>query len=642
MKKIMTKLYVPLMASCVTEKTRKTYLEYLHRIETNVVMLALDRETLFMTREERETHFAKIAEDTRFFQQNGMEVIIWTDSFGFGGPIPDKYRSVMEGEPRLTSVHGRTLDGALCPEGETLVHLCQERMKDIARIIRPDRIMLDDEMCMSVRPGLGCFCEKHMALYEKEFGKKHSLKELKELIFTGYNEEYRKGWIKVVGDSMRHFCKSMRDALDEIDDTIRMGFCAGYTSWDIEGADALELTKILAGKTVPFLRFTGAAYWVQNARNRFNKQKMNEVIEIVRMQEYWSRESGVEVFHEDDTFPRPRYCASASISEAYDVPLRAAGGVGSFKYLFCYDVEPEKELGYVKKHIRNMPLYDYIEKHFADKQVVGVQVYEEMHKMKDQILPKEFVSEGTIMRRFFPKAATFLTAHGIPTTYEENSDIAIAFGDNARYVKAFAKKMIVDLQAVEILQEKGMDLGLKKKAVMKTPVKEEYVDGSSWVLNNAEAKQYFACALDDAAKVESYYVDFNGNKTPSSWRISYGGTEYLIFAFSPHEEAGDSTILFSYDRTKQLQNFLESKYPYIEDTYGIYQICKDGENERAILFQNLSEDEVVDGVIKLDEKYESMEIFGATGTLEKDRIYLDSVIQPFASVALVLKKGTEQ
>ena len=174
----------------------------------------------------------------------------------------------------------------------------------------------------------------------------------------------------------------LKELLDEVDETIRMGFCAGYTSWDVEGADAIELTKLLAGKTKPFLRFTGAAYWVQSAKNRFQHQKMNEVIEVVRMQEYWSRESGVEVFHEDDTFPRPRYCTSASQSECYDVPLRASGGVGSFKYLFCYDIEPEKELGYVKKHIRNMPLYDFIETHFDDKQAVGVQVYEEMPKSK--------------------------------------------------------------------------------------------------------------------------------------------------------------------------------------------------------------------------------------------------------------------
>ena len=634
----MTKLYVPLMANIVTEKTRSTYMEYLQKIGTDVVMLVINRDTLFMTKEERKEVFEKVAEDTRFFQKGGMEVIIWTDSYGFGGAIPDKYRPIMEGEPRITSNEGKKLDDALCPEGEVLVRLSKERIRDIASMIHPDRIMLDDEMCLSVRPGIGCFCEKHMALYEKEFGKKHTLEELKELIFTGYNEEYRKGWLKVVGDSMRAYCKSMREALDEVDETIRMGFCAGYTSWDVEGADAIELTKLLAGKTKPFLRFTGAAYWVQSAKNRFQHQKMNEVIEMVRMQEYWSRESGVEVFHEDDTFPRPRYCTSASQSECYDVPLRASGGVGSFKYLFCYDIEPEKELGYVKKHIRNMPLYDFIENHFEDKQAVGVQVYEEMHKLKDAVLAEKYVNHREVMRGFFPKAGTFLTAHGIPTTYDENPEIAIAFGHNTRYVKTFAKKMIVDLKAVEILQSKGFDLGLKGKSAITAPVMEEYVNGSTWIPNNAVAKQYYGCELSDAAKVESYYIDYNGDKVPSSWRITCGDTEFLVFAFNAYEEKGDSTILFSYDRTAQLQEFIEHKYPYIPECHNLYQIYKEGDKENAILFQNLGEDEIVDAEITLDRAYESMELYGAEGVMEGNKIILHSVIHPFASVAVVLKK----
>ena len=347
----------------------------------------------------------------------------------------------------------------------------------------------------------------------------------------------------------------------------------------------------------------------------------------------------MEVFHEDDTFPRPRYCTSANMSECYDVPLRASGGVGSFKYLFCYDVGPDKELGYVKKHIRNMPLYEFIERYFEDKKAVGVQVHEEMHKMKDIVLSNEFMGEKEIMDFVFPKAATFLSSHGIPTTYDENPQVAIAFGDNARYVKTFAKKMILDLQAAEILQDKGMKLGLIKKEIMSTPVKEEYVNGETWNLYNSASKNYYACALETGVEVESYYIDVNDKKTPSSWRVTYEGTEFLIFAFSPYEERRSATVLRSYDRKQQLLNFINYEYPYIPDSYGIYQICKDGANERAVLLQNLGEDELVDCEIMLNQPYEKVELLGAEGILKEDRIILTTIVQPFASVAMVLKKG---
>jgi len=365
---------------------------------------------------------------------------------------------------------------------------------------------------------------------------------------------------------------------------------------------------------------------------------MNEMLETVRMQEYWCRESGVEVFHEADTWPRPRCFTSASMCECYDVPLRVSGGIGSFKYLFCYDVEPEKELGYVKKHIRNMPLYEFIEAHCMDKQAVGVQVYEEMHKLRNQELPDSFIGEVNIMTRFFPYAATFLTAHGIPTMYDHNPQIAIAFGDNIKYVEKLSKKMIVDLPAAEYLQSKGYNLGIKAKTLVKTRSGEAFLDGSTWGRVHTVAPEYFACELEENARVESYFVNENVNNIPSSWRITDNDVEFLVFAFDAYEEPRNSTVFHAYDRKKQLLRFIGKEYPYVTEPYGIYQICKENEKERMVFLQNFGEDEVVDCEIVLNKVYKGMQIFGAEGTLKKDRILLNTVIQPFASVVILLEK----
>ena len=174
---------------------------------------------------------------------------------------------------------------------------------------------------------------------------------------------------------------------------------------------------------------------------------------------------------------------------------------------------------------------------------------------------------------------------------------------------------------------------------MSTPVKEEYIDGETWILYNSASKKYYACTLETGVEVESYYIDVNGKKTPSSWRVTYEGTEFLIFAFSPNEERRSATVLRSYDRKQQLLNFISYEYPYIPDSYGIYQICKDGANERVVLLQNLGEDELADCEIMLNQPYETVELLGAEGILKEDRIILTTIVQPFASVAMVLKKG---
>ena len=97
--------------------------------------------------------------------------------------------------------------------------------------------------------------------------------------------------------------------------------------------------------------------------------------------------------------------------------------------------EPKKETGYAKRHSRNLPFVEFIEKHFTMKKSVGVQVYEEMRKIENMNLGKRFQGEWNIMRKTFSPAAHLLTAHSIPTIYEENAEIAIAFGENAKYIE---------------------------------------------------------------------------------------------------------------------------------------------------------------------------------------------------------------
>ena len=121
------------------------------------------------------------------------------------------------------------------------------------------------------------------------------------------------------GDTLRTFCKTLRDALDEVDPTVRMGFCAGYTSWDVEGVDAIELSYILAGNTKPFLRFTSAPYWYQG--QRFGQTPLATFIEFARIQAAWIKNENIEVFTECDTYPHDRYHTPLAHIQCFDALL---------------------------------------------------------------------------------------------------------------------------------------------------------------------------------------------------------------------------------------------------------------------------------------------------------------------------------
>lgn len=631
----MSKLYVPIMDGTLNDESKVKYLQYLQKAKVDTVFLAQSRDSLYIDGEKRTQYFENFSKYCRYFKENGLEVGVWIPTLGFGGEIPDRFKPIMEGEPVITGIDGVKVRDGFCPEGEKINVLCENLVKDIASYCKPDMIMIDDEFCLCIRPGLGCFCEKHMALYAKEFEKEHTKDELKELIFTGYNERYRRGWLKVVGDSLRKFATRLRRALDTVDENIRLGVCSGYTSWDMEGADSIEISKILAGKTKPFLRFSGAPYWVKNALPRFPHQKLNTVIEFVRMQESWCENEGIETFHEDDTHPRPRYYVSASMSECYDIPLLASGNMGRFKYMFCYDAQPDWELGYYKKHIKNMPLSHFIEENFNEKKTVGVRVYEEMRKFAKMRLSKDFEGARPIMATAFSPAATLLTAHSIPTQYNEEGDIAIAFGENVRYIEEFPRKLIVDRNAVEYLQEMGYTLGIKGKAQAKPPVMEKFIGGGK---NGAQPQDwFFSYELDKSAKLESVFVDLDEREYPASYRIKEKGTEFLVYLFDGYRERESSSMFLSYERQKQLLSFTEEKYPYIKGTYGIYTLCKDGAGERAVLFQNMGEDEWEDFEIVLDKEYKELQLFGATGELKGNKIKISSIFLPYSAIVCILK-----
>ena len=421
------KLYVPLMQTVLNAENNEKYVKRLKEMNCDTVFIsAASRKYLFATDEnELYDYMKKVGENVAFFKNAGFTVGIWIESFGFGGRLSDYIAERMDGEPRITSVVGNVAGDGYCPEGEKFMALSERHVKAIAKYAKPDMIMLDDEMCLSVRPGLGCFCEKHVKLYEQKFGNPHTRDELKELIFTGYNEKYRKGWQEVVGDTMRKYCRKMRAALNEVDENIRMGFCAGYTSWDVEGADAIELAKLLAGNTKPFLRFTGAPYWAARDGRRFGAQKLSEIIECARIQQQWCEKENMETFSECDTFPRPRYYVPFNLAEAFDIALRASGVDGVLKYLFCYDCAPGYEDGYAKRHIRNHPLYDFIDRHFNGKDTVGVKIFDEQRKIKDKILPNYFIGEGEIEKNLFSPAAAMLTINSVPTTYGQDYECGI-------------------------------------------------------------------------------------------------------------------------------------------------------------------------------------------------------------------------
>ena len=630
------KLYVPIMNMNVNEDNFDGYIKELSKIKVDTVFIAFERAPLYLKGEEQKRYFDHLKKNVEFFAKNNYKVGVWIDSYGFGANLPAGQAEIAKDFVRIKSVAGRYYaeGDAMCPEDENFVSLYCEHVKRIAKL-GVDMIMLDDEYCLSVRPGLGCFCDLHIKLLEDELGEKLEFDSLKQLIFSGGENKYRNAYIKIMGESNIKFAKAVREAVNSVNKSIRVGFCAGFSSWDIEGVDAIELAKALAGDTKPFLRFTGAPYWTAKPVNRFRGQSLAGVIEDVRAQEALSRDSGVEVFIENDSYPRPRYITPSSLIECFALAMRASGGAGELSYLMDYVSSPEYETGYMAHRIYNKPLYDFIDKHFDDKTCVGVKVFNQMRKIQKQDIP-EYFSEYDILASHFNRGAEFLAINGIPTCYEDNLDCGAAFGEDARYVKTFCKKMVLDAKAAKILSEMGYDLGFNEMNALATPRFEKFGKERILLTYGTSAYGYFDFKLKDNAKVLSTF-EIDDVQYPSAYTYHSNGVEFLVLCFDVNVVPHQSAVLRSYLRAEQLRNFFGG-FSSIEKSNCLYQICKKGNGETALLFMNLSENPIINGEISLDDYYTEMETSFVDAELVGNKIKVNTFIAPFATFAITLKK----
>ena len=631
----MSKLYIPVMNSNITVENINEYLDIFREMNADTIFISYDRENLFSF--DRKESLKELNEKIRFFESNGLEVGVWVQAFGFANILDEEARKKTENFVRIRSVTGNEHIGGFdefCPLDENFLKLYCSFIRDIASV-NPSMIMLDDDLCLSVRPGIGCFCQNHLKVYEEKIGEKVEIKSLKNLIFTNSKNRYRSAWLEMMHDTLCDFCKEVRNAVDSVNDKIRVGICASYTSWDIEGASTAELSKILAGKTKPFFRFAGAPYWVSRDINRFPGQRLNSVIECARMQIKWCEGEDIEMFSESDSYPRPRYHVPASYIEAFSLDVSTYENIGSLKYVCDYFSSPAYERGYVELHRKNKPVYDFIKKYFHNKKFCGVSVIEKMNKIENTVLPGFFIGEENIMSsRFFSSAAAMLTSLSIPVTYDEGDCVA-AFGDNAACLDKLPKKLITDYPGAMALMKKGFDVGIKSSKRCGTPGTEHYPNDR--VLLFGLRSLYYECELKENANVQTVFEDMNKKKFPASYTCSSDGCEMLVFTFDASLENQSSDVFLSYYRQKQLLDFT-GDYPIIKGKPGLYEILKKDDNSLSVLIQNLFEDSVFDGVIELGESFGKMEIVGAEATLENNRIVFSSEIHPYDTVAVYLEK----
>lgn len=618
----MYKISVPVMNRVVKRNGRDALLKELIKLKTDRIFLSLD--TYETDESKRFSVLSDLADNCKFFKEKGFEVGAWIWTFMINDNTEFK---------NMRSIGGNEIEKYMCPTDENFVKFATEYIADIAKC-GVDIILFDDDFrygSLSVG-GPACLCDKHIEIINSITGENSTREELYNYITTGGKNKFRDAYLKANGDAFRNFATAVRQSVDKVNPTIRIGNCACMSSWDINGVDAYELSKILAGNTKPLARLSGAPFW---AATYSCGNRLEDAVEQERLESVWTRKGDIELMAEGDAYPRPRMNCPASYLEGFDTAIRVSGCTdGILKYGIDYFSKPEYEKGYADLSVKNDSLYSKIDKYFGNKTSCGVRIYESMKKIADSVVPTKVNDKPCNEEFIWCKAARSLAACSIPTIFEGDGVTGVVFDENARNMPltALKKGLIIDIAAAEILTERGIDVGLESIGDKVDTVEEHFVDNDNYissmgaVIYDIKIKRNAEVLSDTETKL---------GKLPVSYRyINANGERFLVLNINSRLD--NSSLLKQYERSRQYAENVQwlsgEKLPAY--SYGnpyLYIQTKENKNSMAVGLWNFFADAVSNPVIELNKNYKEIKFINCDGKLKDDKVYLTDIM-PFGFV----------
>lgn len=638
----MYKLSIPVVVS--TDQFRKEEtLQELQRAHADRVMLALGE--IPFDPQDRAAQLKKLEEYIPYYQGNGMEVGVWVWSF----MRKDQNNDTHGCELRISHT-GELSKQSYCPLSPGFIADTQEFFTEIAKL-NPDIIQFDDDYSItnSGASSARCYCHRHLSRMQEILGEEIDRETLYQKAFTGKSNRYRHAVLQASAESISHFSSEIRKAVDQVNPKIRISLCSVMGAWDMDGTNAIQTAKTLAGTTKPLLRLINAPYW---AASKAWGNRLQHTIELGRMQYQWCAGEDIEVMSEGDVYPRPRHKVPASYLEGYDTALRFAGITdGILKYMLDYNSSPRYETGYIDRHVKHEPLYQQIQSRFSHQKSVGVRVYNAMTKYANADMTgiENAFRYGWDM--FFSRAARLLTDNTIPTTYEGTGCCGIVFGENARHLPAEAldNGLILDIRAAKILIEQGIDVGIQSigsliqpkintsgcstPQFLYYPAENEYTTTgygpeSAYEIEPMPDAEVITTVRDPFGEIPDTILYTNGN-----------GQKFMVFCFDAYFTEEDRYR--SYAMQRQLYKAVEwlSGKPLPVQCAGhpdLYIQCKKSETDTGVGLWNFFPDEIEEPTILLDKAYTSLECINCTGQLEGNVVKL-SQLNPYGFAFFTLK-----
>lgn len=251
---------------------------------------------------------------------------------------------------RMVNLNDGRENNVVCPLDPGFRRFMRGQFRRLAES-RPAMIMVDDDFRLMARPGRGCCCPEHLALFNKLSGLSLTREALAARVFDPdpANDGIRRVFVETQREALVGAAREYRAGIDEVDPSLPGAFCACGDGAEFAG----EIAKILAGCGNPVvLRVNNGRYTAPGARGLISAmRRAAKQIELVR--------GDVDVLlAETDTCPQNRYSTGAYPLHAHFTGSILEGCAGAKHWITrTRSYEPKSGAAYRKMLSKNAGFY---------------------------------------------------------------------------------------------------------------------------------------------------------------------------------------------------------------------------------------------------------------------------------------------
>lgn len=418
----------------------------------------------YLDGEARAKALKTLADEIRFFENEGFPVAVWITSLGYGRMTdPDFLRRFPNYRP-LVAPDGST--AAVCATDAAWRDAVADNVRDFIRA-GAKTILFDDDLVQACRPGVVCVCDEHLRRFAARLGVASVTPEEVRDAYTGAPNPLRSACLDAMGESLMDYCRAMRAAADEVDPSVTLATCLSISQFDLDGVDVPEMVRLLAGPHCarPFVRLSGATYWPCHPGNARNwGQGLGGVVEFIRWQAALMRAEGIVPMDENDPYPRDPGIVPAELCEAYDRAMIADGGVIRNKYILRHNSKTGAGIdpAYLDAHLAGRDEAERLAAQFQGANPIGFEIFAPPHVVRDATLPEPCADNRELLRLCTqPLAGILLAANGAPTRYDRDTSAPLAvFGPAAVTLPEawLSRGVVLDYDGAAILRGRGIDM----------------------------------------------------------------------------------------------------------------------------------------------------------------------------------------